>query len=229
MTMLSKDIKNLIKIWDEELVGRHIHKEIGYLQEYFSNKTNLSYVDIGANVGKFYDVLSEFYQLDNVYMVEPAPQLFEYITEKFKNTPHCKLYDLVISNKDGETNFQTQCIDNSTLEYIDMGVSKIHNDGGYHLLKMISGFNFLTNYVDDLEKIDFIKIDTETHDYLILESITPIIEKLEKKPFLLFEHNYHNLMSDDEAEKILNEFTSRCQYESIDFKSLSGDCFIKPK
>jgi len=221
-------MKDLIKIWDEELIEKHIGTEIRYLQEYFSNKKNLNYIDIGANVGKFYDVLSKFYQIDDVFMVEPAPQLFEYISEKFKEKPNCKLFNFAISNENGETYFQTQCIDNSTTERIDMGVSKIHKNQSGHLVKMVSGYVFLNDYVNNLEEIDFIKLDTETHDYLILESIIPIIEKLEKKPFILFEHNYHSLMSDQEAERIINEFTSRCQYESINFKSLNGDCFIKP-
>jgi FkbM family methyltransferase len=221
-------MKDLIKIWDEELIEKHIGTEIRYLQEYFSNKKNLNYIDIGANVGKFYDVLSKFYQIDNVFMVEPAPQLFEYISEKFKEKPNCKLFNFAISNENGETYFQTQCIDNSTTERIDMGVSKIHKNQSGHLVKMVSGYDFLNDHVNNLEEIDFIKLDTETHDYLILESIIPIIEKLEKKPFILFEHNYHSLMSDQEAERIINEFTSRCQYESINFKSLNGDCFIKP-
>lgn len=221
-------MKDLIKIWDEELIEKHIGTEIRYLQEYFSNKKNLNYIDIGANVGKFYDVLSKFYQIDNVFMVEPAPQLFEYISEKFKEKPNCKLFNFAISNENGETYFQTQCIDNSTTERIDMGVSKIHKNQSGLLVKMVSGYDFLNDYVNNLEEIDFIKLDTETHDYLILESIIPIIEKLEKKPFILFEHNYHSLMSDQEAERIINEFTSRCQYESINFKSLNGDCFIKP-
>lgn len=221
-------MKDLIKIWDEELIEQHVGIEIKYLTEYFTNKKKLNYIDIGANVGKFYDVLSKTYEIGDVYMVEPAPQLFEYISVKFKDKENCKLFNFAVSNENGETYFQTQCIDNSTSERIDMGVSKIHQSHSGHLLKMVSGYNFLNDYVSNLNNIDFIKIDTETHDYLILESIIPIIEKLENKPFILFEHNYHSLMSDQDAEKIINEFTKRCSYESINFKSLNGDCFIKP-
>lgn len=221
-------MNDLIKIWDENLIEQHVGIEVRYLTEYFTDKKKISYVDIGANVGKFYDVLSRTYEIGDVYMVEPAPQLFEYITEKFKDKKNCKLFNFAISNENGETYFQTQCIDNSTTDRIDMGVSKIHQNQSGHLIKMVSGYQFLTDYIPNLEDIDFIKIDTETHDYLILESIIPIIEKLEKKPFILFEHNYHSLMSDQEAERIINEFTNRCGYENINFKSLHGDCFIKP-
>jgi len=42
------------------------------LKDYFGPKniTKLSYIDIGANVGKFYDVLSRDYSIERVIMVE---------------------------------------------------------------------------------------------------------------------------------------------------------------
>ena len=61
-------MKDLIKIWDDELIERNIGIEINYLKDYFDpkNLTELSYIDIGANVGKFYDVLSRDYSIKQV-------------------------------------------------------------------------------------------------------------------------------------------------------------------
>ena len=221
-------MKELIEIWDQELVEKHIGTEINYIKDFFKEKTKLSYIDIGANVGKFYDVLSKIYEIDKVVMVEPAPKLSEYIIEKFKNIQNCKIYDFAISDETGETFFQTQSLDNSTHEHIDMGVSKIHNNHDGHRIKMVSGLDFLENYVGNVETYDFIKIDTENYDYQIIKSITPVISKLNKKPFILFEHNYHNSILKEEAIKILNDFTENCGYESINFETLNGDCHIKP-
>lgn len=227
MIMLNKEV---IKHWDIDIVSEHIINDVEYITNYFSHKKNLSYVDIGANVGKFYDTLSNSFQIDKVYMVEPSPQLFEYISEKFKYIPNCKLFNFALSNENGYTYFQTHCIDNCDMLNINLGLSKITNDENAHLLKMVSGFSFLTEYIDNLEEIDFIKIDTETHDYMILQSILPIIEKLNKKPLILFENNYtyYNIISPQEAEKILNDFAIRCNYKTMDFNSLSNDCFLEP-
>lgn len=220
---------NLIEAWDKEFCGRHIIGEISHITKYFSYKKNLSYIDIGANVGKFYDTLSNSFQIDKVYMVEPSPQLFEYISEKFKNTPNCELFNFALSNENGYTYFQTHCIDNADILNINLGLSKITNDKNSHLLKMVSGFNFLTDYVGNLEEIDFIKIDTETHDFFILESILPIIEKLNKKPLILFEKNYtyYNTISHQEAEEILNNFTIRCNYKTM-YLIQGNDCVLEP-
>lgn len=222
-------MEDLIKIWDQERIEMHIGIEINYLKEYFKDKNidKLNYVDIGANVGKFYDVLSRTYNIESVVMVEPAPQLYQYLLKKFQDVSNCKIYDFAVSNVDGETYFQTSSIDKSTIDHINMGVSKIHDNEG-HLIKVVSGRNFLKNYVSNLENIDFIKIDTESRDYEIIESITPIIETLNKKPFILFEHNYHGSLSAERAENIINNFTNKCNYESVDFKKLSGDCYLQP-
>lgn len=223
-------MKDLIKIWDNELIERNIGIEINYLKDYFGPKniTKLSYIDIGANVGKFYDVLSRDYSIERVIMVEPAPQLFEYLSEKFGETPNCKLYDFAISDRSGKTYFQTHSIEHSTPDHINMGVSKIHKSEG-HEVQMVSGYDFFDQYVDDLESVDFIKIDTETQDYQILRSIQPIISNLNKKPFILFEHNYKDSIPEEEARQILIDFTNACGYETINFDELFGDSFIKPK
>ena len=94
---------------------------------------------------------------------------------------------------------------------------------------MVSGYDFFDQYVNDLESFDFIKIDTETQDYQILRSIQPIISRLNKKPFILFENNYQNSIPEEEARQILINFTENCGYETINFDELFGDSFIKPK
>ncbi len=222
-------MKDLIKIWDNELIEKHIGTEINYLRDFFGDKniTKLSYIDIGANVGKFYDVLSKEYEIEKVVMVEPAPQLNEYIKEKFRSVPNCVIYDYAISDKTGKTFFQTHSIEHSTLDHINMGVSKIHHENG-HEVDMVSGYDFLKNYVEDLESFDFIKIDTETHDYQILKSIMPLIQLLNKKPFILFEHNYKDQMSEEDARNILIDFAETCKYEPINFDELFGDSYFKP-
>ena len=46
-------------------------------------------------------------------------------------------------------------------------------------------------------------------------------------PFILFENNYHNNMTDFEAENIVKEFCEMCGYIMPDLKR-SGDHFLMP-
>lgn len=221
---------NLIKHWDDNIVEGHILREIEYLKNYFSIQKfkSLNYIDIGANVGKFYDVLSRTYTIDGVIMVEPVPILFEYLSKKFESTLNCKLYNFALSDRTGVTKFHISEIENGTIENMNLGLSRMLTNGECEV-DMIDGKYFLEKYVDDLESIDFIKIDTENQDYSILKSIQPVISKLIKKPFILFEHNYSSWMSEEDARKIIYDFTTACDYETINFDNLQGDEFIKPK
>ena len=56
-------------------------------------------------------------------------------------------------------------------------------------------------------------------DYLIRHNI---------KPFILFENNYHNDMSYDDAQLILDTFSEKCGYEKVNLKT-PGDSKITPK
>lgn len=211
------------------MVERHILNEVSYIRNYFDPKgiKKLNYIDIGANVGKFYDVLKKYYEIENVVMVEPAPMLNEYLKEKFKDTNNCKIYDFAVSDNDGETYFTVDSIIKSNDDHINMGVSKITKDNGIKV-KMVSGENFLLNCIDEIEKVNLIKIDTENRDYNIIKSMKSVIKKMKTKPFILFEHNHMDVLTKDEAENILNEFTEECGYEKLDYSKIFGDWYIKP-
>lgn len=222
-------MRDYIKKWDDELIQKHIMNEVSYIRNFFNPKgvKKLNYIDIGANVGKFYDVLKNEYEIESVVMVEPVPMLNEYLKEKFKNVQNCKIYDFAVSDKDGETQFSIDCILGSNDDHIDMGVSKITEHGGIHV-KMISAENLLMNYIDNLDKVNLIKIDTENRDYNVIKSMKSVIKKMKEKPLILFEHNHRDVLTNEEAEQILNEFTNDCGYEKVNYSEVFGDWYIKP-
>ena len=84
-----------IKYWDENLVEKHIGQELFFLMKYLDEKniTNISFIDIGGNVGKFYDKLSEKYNINNCLIVEPSKYLVEYMEEKFKNNKNIVIFN----------------------------------------------------------------------------------------------------------------------------------------
>ena len=99
-----------IKFWDDEIVQGHIGAEVQMMQDYFTenNIKKIHYLDIGANVGKFYDLFIERgFEIGNVIMVEPSHDLFNYMVVKFKDVPNCQLYNLAVSDRDGITMFES--------------------------------------------------------------------------------------------------------------------------
>jgi len=230
-------MNEVIKFWDENIVLSHVQNELGWLFDYLdkNNLDNLSYIDIGGNVGKFYDQITTRFTVKKAEIIEPSKILFNYMVEKYKEKDNVNLYNFPISNKDGYVDFydhaQSTCeffsekgIDNS----INLGLSQINtrNVGGITecfsmdtFLRKISGIN--------PDEIDFIKIDTENSDLFILENMIDFLVENKIRPFVLFENNYRDHITDEGAIKILEKFCQLCGYESVNLNP--GDNLIIPK
>ena len=89
-----------IKYWDEKLVEKHVGQDIRYVVEYFRelNQNTISFIDIGANVGKIYDCLKKHFTIEKVIMVEASKQLSEYMVEKYKNEKNITIYNFATKN-----------------------------------------------------------------------------------------------------------------------------------
>lgn len=225
-------MNNSIKYWDEKIVSRHIGTEINWLTEYLDeNKiTELSFIDIGGNVGKFYDELSKKYTIKKCVIVEASKRLSEYMTEKFKDVNSITIHNFGISDSEGEFHFDDSGIDywadRELNEDINLGVSKMSNrPGGTPFIKMDKFLNEINTIPSN--EITFIKIDTENRDIPILGDMIEYLKVNNIKPFILFENNFHNDMSLENAQRIVDDFCNTLNYEKVDL-SINGDKFIKP-
>lgn len=225
-----------IKYWDENLVEKHIGQELFFLMKYLDEKniTNISFIDIGGNVGKFYDKLSEKYNINNCLIVEPSKYLVEYMEEKFKNNKNIVIFNFGLYDVEGKFYFNDNLYFNELNESkpisdnINLGLSMIKNIRGetqfYTMKKFLNEYNIINP-----SDITFIKIDTENSDLFIIRDMIDYIEKNNIKPLIIFENNYHNNMSYEDAQNIINSFCDICGYENIDLNVCCGDCFLYPK
>jgi FkbM family methyltransferase len=225
-------MNNSIKYWDEKIVSRHIGMEIKWLIDYLTEKniSEISYIDIGGNVGKFYDELSEKYHIKKCVIVEASKRLSEYMVEKFKNIDSITVYNFGISDSEGEYHFDDSGIDfwadRELNEDINLGVSKMSNRPGetpfIKMDKFLTEFNTIPS-----NEITFIKIDTENRDIPIVGDMMEYLKINNIRPFILFENNFHNDMSMEDAQKIVDNFCEVLNYEKVDL-NINGDKFIKP-
>lgn len=224
---------NAIKYWDETIVLRHIGTELKWLFEYLDSMDikKVSFIDIGGNVGKFYDEVSKKYKIDKCIIVEASKKLSDYMSEKFKNNPEVTIHNFGLSDIEGDFLFDDSGIDyweNKNLdESINLGVSKISKSPG------ITKFYKMDYFLEEINtippnKITFIKIDTENRDLPIIRDMMSYLIKHKIKPFILFENNYHNDLTFDVAQKIVDDFSEKCGYYPVDLR-INGDSFIKPK
>lgn len=229
-------MNEIIKYWDDNLVGQHVGIELNWLYEHLdtNNLNNLSYIDIGGNVGKFYDEISKRYSIKKSIIVEPSVILFEYMMDKFKQNPNVEIHNYAISDSNGMVQFVDSAL-NATEYFKDKGPSNSMNLGLSKLNRNHEGTTqcfsmdyFLRNLCSITPKeIDFIKIDTENSDLFIIRNMMNFLVENQIKPFILFENNYHNDMSRVEAMEIMELFCNTCGYEKVDL-NIPGDSFIKP-
>lgn len=224
---------DIIKHWDDYLVEQHVGSELAVIIDYFQKKEqkNLIYLDIGANCGKYYDVLSRYFTIDLAIMAEASKHLYEYLLIKFNHNNKCTIYNSVLSDNNDDISFSDIDFSYITdINNINLGLSKVYNSIDNKIKQTSANDFFNTNVLEkNISHLDLIKIDTENRDYHILKSMTECISKLKNKPLICFEHNYHNDMTKDEAQDILKNFCSFNNYEYINIDNIKwSSVFLWP-
>jgi FkbM family methyltransferase len=214
----------IIEWWDEYEVYKHCDFELQIIIRYFQERglKTINFIDIGANVGKFYEVLSKKINIQSCYMVEPDTDLFNYLTSKYKEDEKTTLYNFALSDYSG-LGFLSEL--DYIQENINLGLAMIKPEGQGYEIQVKDACSFIKKVYDKTPSIDLIKIDTENQDYIILDRIREVIVKLENKPLIVFEHNCWD--DKKKAEEIYNKFL-KIGYKGEPFSVLQGDCVIYP-
>jgi len=189
-------------------------------------------LDIGAHVGSFAMVFGSCVgKLGNVLAFEPNPKTFEVLKQNADANPDFSIlpYNLACTHKDGNFKFH----------YSDPNVFGIGTNGGFfdgiekgdeikqfHSYEVdVTGVNVydfvIKNHPQLVDKIKFIKTDTEGFDKEVLKTLRPIIEK--NRPVLMVEA--FRALTDEEIDDFYNTIKS-FGYELYDVSPLDNktDC-----
>jgi len=143
----------------------HTRKELAEEPYYIALLSTLrfneivSYVDVGANIGEFCNVLfKEIPTLRDAYLIEPEERNCEFLQNNIKNKN--TLYKTAIGY-----NFISGVL-----------IEDTNNAGGYHLREGLysstNSFNVEIKTLEELELpvVDFIKIDIEGGEFNVIEN-----------------------------------------------------------
>lgn len=225
-------MNEFIRRWDDLFCAQHVINLVGNITSLFkvNNFTDISYLDIGANVGKVYDLLSKNLTINEAHLIEASPILFNYMRQKYCENKNVFLYNNAAYNKSDIIYFdQTSMLyqfEQNLKENLNLGLSKINHAKNSVPVHAISVSNFINE--NNLFNLSFIKIDTETVDFLILEDILNVINKFINKPVIEFEVNYSNCnMTDDTAQLILDNYNLN-GYRKLSLTDCHGDGLLIP-
>ncbi len=164
----------------------HQRKILNYLKRKKINISNL--VDIGCHQGKYFDLFIKNFKISKAILIEPQKKYYKYLKLKYKNFKKIKIYNYAISNKNGLSNFYINHHDlTSSLNKINQKnkflrlKSKLFGLKSKNMIKQkmkikVKKLDYLLEKIQ-LKDIDFVKIDTEGHEFEVLKGSKKFLKK----------------------------------------------------
>ena len=218
---------NKIKNWDDNEILSHISSLVSDIligvkktQPQYEDH-GITYIDIGANVGKVYDEMSKHIPVNEARMIEAHPTLAKYCSDKYKDNKHVIVENFAAGNTTQDVKFNAcdldiQSITDATGRLFDpgwnLGVSSVWV-GGNTTIQMKSISEWLTQNNHLYTDVSLIKIDTENQDLFILESLEEVIDKFEHDPIISFEVNWF-YTPQDVVEVVFEKYKEK-KYKAI--------------
>jgi len=203
-------------------------KWIKFLKKNKYNKFKLL-IDIGAHKGESIELFSKNFNIKKIISFEASPITFKYLKKKIeKNTQGYNNTEIVLENialgaEDKIIEFkQFNESSSSTIKEVD-------EESKYYKRKFRL-INFLSNkktyqkieiklyrlkeYIEknNIEKIDFMKIDTEGYEFEILLGLE---NKIKLVDIIMFEHHYDNMIKKNYTYNDINELLIKNNFKKI--------------
>lgn len=137
-------------------------------------KENDVVVDVGANQGDYTEKFMTFLNgTGKIYSIELHPSTFNDLFFKFSEVPNIKVLNYAVTNVDSKITYY-KGVDSYTHNIIGHDMSYNKNPS----LGEIQGIR-LDSLLKDEPKIKLIKIDVEGAEYLVLQGVSGILDKVD--------------------------------------------------
>lgn len=168
--------------------------------------------DVGANKGQTIEFFLKIDKSAIIYAFEPNPRLYRSLTNKYGFNPNIYIFNLGISNINGELLLQETVTDEtSTFEelnydskYLQMkanilGVKKEEVVNKKYVVEVTRLDDFIEK--EKIHQIDVLKIDTEGHELKCLKGLFPI-KNCEIEYIQLEKHNDDMYLTSDNVNEV---------------------------
>lgn len=179
---MKKFINRLFSFWGYKLIKLDSYQATSsdyIIRNLFNKDLKLIIFDIGANIGQSAQKYSSFYKNATIYSFEPLIKEYEIL--KTKDIKNLKPFNIGFSNKKTEENFfVNQSSATSSLLPLSENAEKVWQINRLkNIDRIICNFDTLDNFCKDMniKNIDFMKIDTQGSEYLVLDGAKEILSK----------------------------------------------------
>lgn len=135
--------------------------------------------DVGANVGEWSLYALELNRSIQLYAFEPLPSIFTNLQQNLSHYPNAQTVNLALSNQSGRTNF---CYYDETFAFSGLSsfyerevLKADHQPPKIIEVEQDTLTHFCLSY--NIDKIDFLKIDAEGAEWIILQGAADLIKQ----------------------------------------------------
>lgn len=177
--------KRWFKRWEDKYILAE--KELSLLP--IMMPSNPVIFDIGANRGELGYFFANICKADTVYSFEPQNRMFGVLLGVAENTKNIKPFNIAFSNSNGEKTLKIPIQSNH--QYTQ--AASLEETCVVDYKKEIVKIKTLDSFVNEnkIDKLDFIKCDTEGHELLVFEGAKKTITSL--RPLIYVEIKDTNL------------------------------------
>lgn len=154
-----------LRFMKSKVFPSHKFDEVFVVREIFKKKNNGVLIDIGAHTGSFFE--NFIWKEWKIFAFEPDPAAYKQkILNDFQSLNNVMVFNAAVSNESGKI-LPFYASEESS------GISSLHSFTVTHKkiseVKTITMRDFIKNY--QIPEITIMKIDTEGHDYFVLQGI----------------------------------------------------------
>jgi len=179
---------------------------------YMDKNKSYNIIDIGAQAG-LYSLYAKFMPNSTFYSFEPFKETYNYLVDNLKinNITNVNTYNIGISDKKQENVVFNTCISHNGLNTLGENPLRFND-----IKQVYIDIDTIDNlFYNKGIKVDFIKIDTEGHEYFILMGAKKTIETY--KPIIQLEYNITNMKQCNITPSMIDNLIYELNYKKINF------------
>ena len=203
-------------------------KWIKFLKKNKYNKFKLL-IDIGAHKGESIELFSKNFNIKKIISFEASPITFKYLKNKIeKNAQGYNNTEIVVENI--ALGAEDKIIEFKQFNESSSSTIKLVDEESKYYKRKFRLINFLSNkktyqkieikiyrlkeYIEknNIEKIDFMKIDTEGYEFEILLGLE---NKIKLVDIIMFEHHYDNMIKKGYTFEDVNKLLVKNNFNKI--------------
>ena len=206
----------------------HQKKIINFIKKKNINHI-VNFVDIGAHKGESINLFLNNFKIDNIYAFEPSPINYKFLNIYIKNIikkynkTNFLVNNYAVGEEEKNVSFK-HFNESSSSTTKDINLSSKYFNKKKRFLKSLNQEKFYKVYnvaqkrldnifnLNNIEKIDFIKIDTEGNELNVIKSLGSYIDKVK---FIFFEHHYDDMIIKGYTFKDIHSYLSNNNFIQI--------------